>query len=514
MITNGLSIPKGTQLTTQVCIAGSGPAGITLAYYLQKAGVEVILLEGSRDVGTGNQYYENTWNDKTLLYEGEATGQFSNNEPQFLVVPNNSPQQNGAWERERCYGGTSAHWGGQSRPYDPIDFEYVSQYYPGWPITREDLDPFYQEASGFCNLYGDYGTDGNNFDSAFWGQTLNDTVPNLPGFDTEMYQFLAQSDLNFATRIFDNGQTIDQTPVKVILNATLLNINHSNGSINNLTVGSMEGAPPIPPAYKGHSFTIKADKYVIALGAVANARQLLLAQINNDNIGRYFMGHALVAHYIDQKSPDPIIINGTYLTTSENNFMNGTSVPPSTYDGLSVNARFIPDADTVRNNKIGRCWFWAGGGGYYFGQAANPDSRITLTDTLDQVFGQQEINIDWEFCQADEDSYNTVTNLFNTTVGQTPLGKQSGASVTAIPWDQIKSRVVVNGHHLGTTRMSETAADGVVNTDLRSHDLDNLYVAGSSVWPSCGISNPTFTIITLSIRLADHLIKELAGGIK
>ncbi|HEY1137759.1 MAG TPA: GMC family oxidoreductase [Xanthomonadaceae bacterium] len=66
-------------------------------------------------------------------------------------------------------------------------------------------------------------------------------------------------------------------------------------------------------------------------------------------------------------------------------------------------------------------------------------------------------------------------------------------------------QLTVNGHHIGTTRMSTDPAGGVVNADLKVHSLDNLYVAGSSVFPSAGISNPTFTIITLSIRLADHL---------
>jgi choline dehydrogenase-like flavoprotein len=177
-----------------------------------------------------------------------------------------------------------------------------------------------------------------------------------------------------------------------------------------------------------------------------------------------------------------------------------------------VQGRFIPNADVMKQLKIGRCWFWGGpgGNGFYFGQAPNPDSRITLSETLDPVFGQQQVKINWQFSEADENTYNQVVALY-----QAALKKINPAySVSCISWEQLKSHAVINGHHLGTTRMSNTAADGVVNTDLRSHDLQNLYVAGSSVWPSCGISNPTFTIITLSIRLADHLISELSGSVK
>jgi choline dehydrogenase-like flavoprotein len=59
--------------------------------------------------------------------------------------------------------------------------------------------------------------------------------------------------------------------------------------------------------------------------------------------------------------------------------------------------------------------------------------------------------------------------------------------------------------------MSSDPTKGVVDANLKVHSLDNLYVAGSSVFATAGISNPTFTIITLSIRLAEHLSKTLGS---
>lgn len=515
MITNGKKIANGTVLSTQVCIVGSGPAGITLAWYLQKAGVQVILIEGSRDVGTGYNYYQLNWPDKVLLYNGEATGQFTNNEPEFLIQQNYA-NPSGASERERSFGGTSTHWGGQSRPYDPIDFEGVSSSYPAWPITREDLDPFYREASSFCNLSGEYGESGANFDAEYWAGVLGAAVPKLRGFDTEMYQFVGSGYLNFATRTFDdgseNGITIGETSVEVILNASLLEINHENGGVNYLNVASMSDENP---PTKQTEFTIKAVKYVIAMGAVANARQLLLAGVNNDNIGRYFMGHPVIAGYLSGVTPINVTgTNGsTYLTDAEQNLMAGNMANGQQWkdsNGVYVQGRFIPNADVMKEFEIGRCWFWGGmgGNGFYFGQAQNPDSQITLIETLDPVFNQKEIKINWAFTDADKKTYNQVTALYQDAVKKI----NPSCNVSWISWEQLKSHAVVNGHHLGTTRMSNTSADGVVNTDLRSHDLENLYVAGSSVWPSCGISNPTFTIITLSIRLADHLIKTFFSG--
>ena len=58
---------------------------------------------------------------------------------------------------------------------------------------------------------------------------------------------------------------------------------------------------------------------------------------------------------------------------------------------------------------------------------------------------------------------------------------------------------------MGTTRMAENPANGVVDADCRVHNVDNLWIAGSSVFPTYGTSNPTLTILAMTLRLADHL---------
>jgi choline dehydrogenase-like flavoprotein len=74
----------------------------------------------------------------------------------------------------------------------------------------------------------------------------------------------------------------------------------------------------------------------------------------------------------------------------------------------------------------------------------------------------------------------------------------------------------VNGgwHQMGTTRMARDAKTGVVDEHCRVHGVANLFVAGSSVFPSCGFANPTFTILALAIRLADHLRARLAAPVQ
>jgi choline dehydrogenase-like flavoprotein len=65
-------------------------------------------------------------------------------------------------------------------------------------------------------------------------------------------------------------------------------------------------------------------------------------------------------------------------------------------------------------------------------------------------------------------------------------------------------------HHMGTTRMHLDPKQGVVDADSKVHDVANLYVAGSSVFPTYGSSNPTLNLIALTLRLGDHLKTVLA----
>jgi choline dehydrogenase-like flavoprotein len=103
-------------------------------------------------------------------------------------------------------------------------------------------------------------------------------------------------------------------------------------------------------------------------------------------------------------------------------------------------------------------------GQYYFEMAPNSESRVMLADTLDPVFGQQQTHINWALGQLDEDTYNQTTALFKTAVNN--LGGDS-----FWPWDSVKPYLVVNGHHIGTTRMSSDPAQGVVDANLKVHTL-------------------------------------------
>lgn len=504
MIVDGSNYIGQPPLKTQVCIVGTGQAGITLAWYLLKQGIQVVLLEGSRTYAGNdpNKSISNSYlyNENLTLYNGESLGLFAQNESKFLTIPSvQNPPSMGVQERERIYGGTSTHWGGQARPLDPITFEKRPGF-PGWPITREDLDPSYAEACSFLDLYGDYyspdGKAGYNFTAEFWANELGQSVADMEGFDVDMYQFVPSQNLQFqAMKV--NGQTIGESDALVVLNASLLSIDKTNGSVNQLTVGVMQGSQAAPT--KAGEFTVEADIYVMACGAVANAHQLLLSDVGNEHdlVGRYLAGHPIAnGAYAVSTSPSYLTSQEQQLLSYQNPNTSTKSYPISLVAGL-----LTPNADATRQLETGRCWFGPGGtNNFYHGLLPEFESRITLSDQLDPVFGQQQSKAIWVLSPDEEQNYQKLTQLF-----QTAVTAKGGGPVSIANWSNVVNKMVYNGHHLCTTRMSELPQDGVVDKNLKVHSMANLYVAGSSVWASAGISNPTFSIVAFSIRLAGHL---------
>ncbi|MEA2560107.1 MAG: hypothetical protein QOH06_1611 [Acidobacteriota bacterium] len=507
MIDDGRSFLGKPPLKTQVCIVGTGPAAVTLAWYLLRQGIDVTLLEGSRVFNpSGPNAKVNSsylYNENTLLYNGESLGLFATTEPQFLIRP--TPQFNqGASERDRIYGGTSTHWGGQARPLDAVSFEKRPGF-PGWPVTRADLDPYYAEACQFLDLYGPYyapdGTAGYNFTAEFWANELGLKVADMEGFDVDMYQFVPGQNLQFQARRID-GKTIGESNARVILNASLLNIVHQGGHASSLNVGVMDDNRDKPK--KLGEFNISADVYVLACGAVANARQLLLSDVPNryDLIGRYLMAHP-IAQGADAVSVDPY-----YLSGPEQRLLSYQNPGSKYYPVTFLAGLLTPSTEALRVLHAGSCWFGPGGtDNFYHELIPEYQSQVMLSSTKDPVFGQQQTRVNWVLNENEPENFKTLADLFKRAVTA-----KGGGPVDIGDWADIENRMVFNGHHLGTTRMSATEQDGVVDRNLKLHTVDNLYVAGSSVWASAGISNPTFSIVAFSIRLADYLTGQLKGA--
>ena len=129
-----------------------------------------------------------------------------------------------------------------------------------------------------------------------------------------------------------------------------------------------------------------------------------------------------------------------------------------------------------------------------------PENRITLTDDRDAL-DMPVPRVVHEPSRRDVESLHRLHEQIATDLET--MG--CGGELVGTPDELAKTEWADAYHYLGTTRMGADPEHSVVNPDLRVHTVDNLYVAGGSVFPTSGCANPTMTIVALSIRLAEHL---------
>jgi len=516
-----------------VCIAGAGPAGITLALELANKGIDVVLMEA------GGRTYEA---ETQALYEGEVTGDGNTDI---------------ASSRLRQFGGTTGHWTGLCAPLNPIDFEAREGVpHSGWPIGRSDLDPHYEVAQAYLQL-GPF-----EYDFGKWQDRID--APALP-LDPDMVRNAAYQQsppTRFADTYWDAIATSNQ--IRCFLHANLVDILLVDDAVGHFEFSTLEGK----------TVRVRAPQFVIACGGIENARILLNCRkqradgIGNeyDLVGRYYMDHLncetsailFADEDVDLSLYDELLeIDGTDLSI-------GLKLPFEVMrrDALLNNTAFlVPEFEDATFNNDFRNHGWvsfssmvkafASGKkpdrfaenycnavedtdaiavGVYrhvmrrflregktvaarlrqdAEQSPNPDSRVYLSDETD-VFGWRKAGLDWQIASSDLDSLRRTHEHIGAAVGAAGLGRLQ----LGIPDPPDLDIVYTGYHHMGTTRMHDSPQNGVVDRNCKVHSVKNLYMAGSSVFPTCGTSNPTLTIVALAARLADHLIPNLTAELK
>ncbi len=507
-------VPSGSVIDADVCIIGSGPAGIALASELAAEGVGVLILE-SGGVQPSKQ--------AQALARGRVTA-----EAMFQLEKT----------RIRALGGTSNHWmalgtadvrGGGMRcaRLDPIDFErrpWVA--YSGWPFDYQHLEPFYDRAEAFLGLRPRAYAADDWFDPG--------EAPSIGGrIDLAILQIYDPAQLRR-----DAERISTSTQVTVLTNATVLALEFGPEGRHAETALVSSGPDS--------RFRARARTFVLAAGGIENARLLLLSvpegsRARNDNTGRFFMEHPAInsplialsrgAEHRPRKRNDHHFISSFVLSEKaqrEEALLNASLiVQPApaamgTPAGLAfsrlyhgyktgrVPAGLLTHARRVMTSpldafKAGRGYLrnrWTAPGLFSFvikvEQAPNPESRVVLSAKLDRL-GQPMADLRWRIGEADMRTYARVEEIVEEELvaRERPGFRRVSPRPPPLPW--------ASYHHIGTTRMGGSAADSVVDADCLVHGLDNIYAAGSSVFPTSGQANPTLTIIALAIRLADHL---------
>jgi choline dehydrogenase-like flavoprotein len=478
-----------------VCIAGGGAAGITLARRLASAGIGVVLLESG-----GRTLEERT----QALYDGDIAGA-----PYFPL----------SFGRLRYLGGTTNHWTGWCRPLDPEDFARQPWVpHTGWPIDATELEPFYRLAQQTCEL-GPL-----EYSPEYWAKvTRQRLLPVDPDLvETAIWQFSPPT--RFGDRYLPDLNRLEH--LNVILHANLVDVETTRrGSrVERVRVKTLEGK----------QFFVRPGALVLALGAIENARVLLACDhghpggLGNENgvVGRFFMEHphstigAVLASFGEQEArlyqdvfnlPDrapPAVRAALVLPRHvlEREKLIGFSLalepnvpyPPlgkALKDGVQ---ELVTGVQRVSPQRLYQLYA-------RMEQTPHKDSRIRLSSKRDSL-GMRRAVLEWKVDALTRRTLNRGMEIFSAAFGKARLGRVYSFCHTrdlyrAGAWPDIMG----GHHHMGTTRMGDDPETSVVDRNCRVHSVENLYIAGSSVFATSGFANPTLTIVALAHRLANHL---------
>jgi choline dehydrogenase-like flavoprotein len=501
MFVDARQLPGESVVETGVCIVGAGAAGITLARELAGHHLDVCLLEsGGLDLDAATQ----------SLYEAENAGL-----PYFPLDAN----------RQRSFGGSTNLWAGWCRPLDALDL-VARPWVPhsGWPLTAKELLPYYQRAHAVCEL------EACAYGPGDWEQSLDAASLPLPRDRVVGKSYRLSPPTRFG-RIY--GETLGTAQILLHANAIEIEANATATSVTRLRVGCLSG----------NRFSVKARHYVIAAGGVENARLLLLsdrvqpAGLGNEHdlVGRYFMDHihfpaatlalsaqaarALTAHFRSAGRALPRLALSAGAQQREQLLNHSIMLTPVRwYDRLAsaVGKRLARHAHAL-GDRLPRDFdpgitlpagILARGAPrrwrihHTFEQGPNPESRLTLSTQRDAL-GMRRVRLEWRTTPLDELTAERVPQLVGAEFESAGLGSiEHAAGSNTWPPHPVQG---LRGHHMGTTRMSMEARHGVVDPHCRVHGVANLFVAGSSVFPTAGAGTPTLTIVALAMRLADHL---------
>ena len=550
MIVDANGIDNGARLVADVCIVGAGAAGISLALSMSGKGLDIVLLEsGHADLHAPTQ----------SLYDGEVADEKMHSPPDKY--------------RQRRFGGSTAIWGGRCMPFDAIDFERRS-WVPGsgWPISLEDLLPFYPEANKLAEAgrfaYTDKDALGAGLPPMFKG--FGSDVVRTDGLE----RFSCPTD--FGKRYERRLRVARDIRVLLGANCTALRLVRHGRTLRDVEVATLGGK----------RFAVQARTTVLATGGLETARLLLAANdvapagIGNEHdvVGRYYMCHIAgnVGSLVIHGSPSDVrhgyeiapegvycrrrisiredmqrrhglanavarlhftritdprhrngVLSGLFLARKFISYEYGKRLNDGAQPTLGLHARHLWN---VMSDPLDTCGFLA----HWLAkrtlaerkfpsvilrnrsnrfslemhgeQVPRAHSRVTLTDKRDAL-GLPQLRVDWNYGREDIDSVRRTLDL----VAQEM--KRTGVGELTVDTDTLEEDLMrfgaYGGHHAGTARMGCDPRTSVVDADCRVHSVNNLFVAGSAVFPTSSQANPTLTLVAMSLRLGRHLAQRL-----
>ena len=533
MLTDARSVLPGTEFPCDLCVVGAGPAGIAIVDRLRGSDLSIVLLE------SGGFHPELPTQQ---LFRGENVGF-----PYFRLDAC----------RFRLFGGSTNRWGGWCRPLEPVDYQSRDWLpWSGWPISWEALEPYRVDTAKLFELK--YPT----FDLESWRDRLPDPF-ELKNSDFESIFFQYSPETNFAEKYGAGLFAAANIHTLIHANVTQMELDPDSGRVGVLRVATLAG----------QRFSVRPRSVVLAAGGIENARLLLASRGDrstglgneSDMVGRFFMEHLHVpaGHMVTgpafrgrtfyrKASHNGVIVRGCVAPTAaaqEQHQLLSTSIaiesasyafgtpflgwpPPITFGPIwlyrNLRVGLLKPAILelkraaeklygvpLRIATLGSTRAALAHAGVparagralslYFRSEQAPDrnSRVMLSNHRDAL-GVPEVILDWRVNEVDRTSITRWLDLFDRDI------RASGLGHVIRPLEGWERGIMGGPHHMGTTRMSADPNHGVVDADCRVHTVDNLYIAGSSVFATGGYANPTFTLVALALRLADKLRDRLS----
>ena len=494
-----------------IVIVGAGAAGILLAVEMTKKKKNILLVESGHFVEDESRQALNT------------------------VSQSGKIVTNAVWGRKRAIGGTTIAWGGQSLPFGPLDFQerdWVQN--SGWPLTFEELAPYYDLANRFMQI------DELDYEDDIFHLLKMKRV----GFNPQLIrQHFAKwaPEPNF--RILYKSYLAKH--VTVVYNAVVTKLNTDAGSkIENITVKN----------FKGQSFSIRTPQLILAAGAIETNRILLnqneIARGSMGNqsgwLGKCFMEHPCIEvgeicgddqwrlqstfnTHIARKRKYSVRLSLSETSQKKMKLLNGSSGLMFHYlsndsDPYSEIRKFLrtrkfPSIKTLKASAISSYLLSASAltlqKFVYKHKARNrivmmleqepdPGSYISLSNAKD-FHDMRQANIHWKITRKTWDSMLHLAKTVSTEIERLALGKVILHPHISSDIGDCEYHLADVCHHMGGTRMSATVENGVVNSNLQVWGHDNLYICSTSVFPTSSHSNPTLTLLALAQRLVEKL---------
>ena len=526
-----------------VCVVGSGPAGAHVAHSLASEGHSVVVLEAGERFDMEHrvdrmkeQIHPEHGVDEIWDMGGDRDAYTSSGE---LEIPLNK-------RRVKGIGGTSLHWGGVTPRFREKDFEMQTRHGVGvdWPISYSDLQPYYAEVEGEIGVKGpddaphqppreaDYPMDAmpaSFTDQLFAdaGEAIGVDVQSAPmaindgtydrsqcqGYGTCEHvcpsgaKYTAERHVDKAEQ--EGATVIDRVPVQRL----------EHGPDGEAVTAAVYVTPD------GTEHRQEADIFVAAAGAYETPRLLLLSDSeqypdglanSSGTVGRYFLDHptgGVIGLLPDQETHQdeygPVVSSVIYQyyegeALAERGAINmmlinvaGESPAEMAMRSSAIGDDLLAQIDGQYGNTIGVIM--------NVEMLPDADNRLTLDESTTDNHGNPVPEISLDAGDYALDAVETGQRVGRELVEEMGGNVLFQGGNLDLPPEQMAEDSKGGYHPMGGTRMGTDPETSVVDENLKTHDLNNLYVASGGVFPTAGAANPTLTIMALARRCGEYI---------